>query len=69
MTDIKNYPGFLLIKKTYAVKCLQCGFRGKAVLGDEPIQTEGVDGPDWCPVCNHTALVSEDYKEPQNGRS
>ena len=55
--------GFLLIKKTYKVKCEYCNFRGKAALGDEPIVTEEKDGATWCPACGALALVADNEKD------
>lgn len=58
-----EYKGFLLIQKTYRVMCRQCGFRGKAVLGEEPIQGADAGAEEYCPVCNHQALVADNRKE------
>ena len=62
MTDDKEYKGFLLINKTYKVRCLNCGFKGNANLGDEPIQDPDAGIADWCPVCNCQALVADRRK-------
>ena len=58
-----EYKGFLLVKKTYKVRCLHCGFSGKAHLGESPIVTDEFDGADWCPVCWALALVADNEKE------
>ena len=63
MTNDKEYKGFLLIRTTYKVRCLQCPFRGEANLGAEPIVTEEADGADWCPVCGALALVADRGEE------
>ena len=55
--------GFLLIKKTYKVRCEYCGFRGKANLGESPIVTDEHKGADWCPVCGALALVADNERE------
>ena len=57
--DNKIKP-FLVIKKSYNVKCLNCGWSGKAVLGEKAIDTEDTSGASYCPVCNHLSLVSGD---------
>ena len=62
MTNDEDYKGFLLVRSTYKVRCLNCGFRGEANLGKEPIVTEMEGGADWCPVCNAAALVADDTK-------
>jgi DNA-directed RNA polymerase subunit RPC12/RpoP len=54
--------GFLLIRQTYRVRCQQCGWKGEAKLGSEPILTEEVDGAEYCPVCGHLALVGDEQK-------
>ncbi len=54
----KEIKPFLVIKKTYKVKCLVCGFKGQATLGNEPILTEE-EGPELCVVCNHYSLVGD----------
>jgi hypothetical protein len=54
--------GFLLIRSTYKVVCLNCGFRGNANLGKEPIITEEQDGADYCPLCCALALVGADHQ-------
>ena len=59
MTD----KGFLVIKKTYKVKCEYCGFKGKANLGKSPIVKDEKNGADWCPVCGALALVADREKE------
>ena len=58
----RESEGFLLIRSRYRVRCLQCGWRGEANLGSEPIVTEEYDGADWCPVCGHLALVGDEEK-------
>lgn len=59
---VNDYKGFLLIRKTYKVKCQQCGWKGKANLGEEPILTEEKDGADYCPVCGYLALMADKEK-------
>ncbi len=54
---------FLVIRSTYSVRCLNCGFKGEAKLGKEPINLEEKDGADWCPVCGALALVGDDKKD------
>ena len=51
--------GFLVIKKSYKVKCEHCGFRGKASLGESPIVVDEYNGADWCPVCGALGLVAD----------
>ena len=58
----EEYKGFLIIRQTYSVKCKQCGFRGKAKLGKEPIQDIDAGGAEFCPVCGHLALAADDGK-------
>lgn len=60
MAEVK---AFLLVRQTYKVKCRGCGFKGKATLGDEPIQTEEAGGETWCPVCGALALVGNNFQE------
>lgn len=62
MIEKEPYRGFLLIQRTYSVRCQNCGWRGKAVLGEAPIVTDEHDGADWCPVCGALALVGDDGK-------
>lgn len=59
----EDYKGFLLIRQTYKVKCANCGFRGEANLGKEPILTDEADGADWCPLCHALALVADHGEE------
>ena len=59
---MEDDKGFLLIKTSYKVRCLNCDFKGRANLGKEPIITDEADGADWCPVCGAMALVAADYK-------
>lgn len=61
--EADGYKGFLLVRQTYKVRCNNCGFRGNAMLGAEPIVTDEQDGADWCPVCNHLALVGDTGKD------
>lgn len=55
--------GFLIVRMTYRVRCLQCGFRGKANLGKEPIQSAEADAADYCPACGALALVGDNRRE------
>ena len=59
MSETEDYKGFLLIRTAYKVRCQNCGFRGEAHLGKEPIVTEEMDGADYCPVCGALALVAD----------
>lgn len=63
MAKDKERRGFLLIKKTYKVKCQYCGWKGTANLGKTPIATGEHDGLDWCPVCGALALGADNDKE------
>ena len=58
----KDYKGFLLIRQTYKVKCHQCGFRGDANLGKEPIQDVEAGCADFCPVCGYQALAADNER-------
>lgn len=49
--------GFLLLKKSYKVRCLNCNFIGKAVVGKDAVEP---DREEYCPVCNHAALLTEE---------
>lgn len=60
---VDKLKGFLVIKKTYKVRCEYCGWRGKANLGESPIVTDEHDGADWCPVCGALALIADNEKE------
>ena len=59
MTNDTEYKGFLIIQSKYRVRCRNCGFKGQAVLGDEPIQDAEAGMADWCPVCGHAALEAD----------
>ena len=63
MAEETGIKGFLLVRQTYKVRCRNCGFKGNAALGDEPIQTEEAGGETWCPVCGALALVGDNSKE------
>lgn len=62
-SDVKGPKGFLLIRQTYKVKCRNCGFRGNAYLGKEPILSPEADGAEWCPVCGALALIGDNSKD------
>lgn len=53
----------IVIKQTYDVKCLHCGFEGQANLGREAIVTLDNAGEEWCPRCGALALVGKGYVE------
>ncbi len=55
----KRARGFLLIKKTYPVRCEYCGWKGDARLGSSPIVTDEKQGADWCPRCGALALIAD----------
>lgn len=59
MVNDKERRGFLLIKKSYKVRCEYCGWKGKANLGSSPIITEEHNGVDWCPRCGALALGAD----------
>lgn len=57
----EGQDGFLLIRSSYEVCCRNCGWRGTAHLGREPVVTEEQDGADYCPVCGALSLIGADY--------
>jgi len=53
--------GGIVIKQTYDVKCLHCGFEGQANLGKAEVVTLDNNGAEWCPRCGTMALVGKGY--------
>ena len=51
----------IVIKKSYDVKCLHCGFEGQANLGRTVIQTLDNGGAEWCPACGYLSLVGKQF--------